>query len=526
MNEKDIIRSLSYIGDDLVSEAEDKKAKAHFRLLRSRQRRFTSVAACLLIATLIFPSAIFLTQLDSNNKGNDGQPPSLTDISDTESNRPNFGEDILLSILPTKNALELSAGYVSLFDKESSPPNSTAPADTTAGVPAVSTPGAVAPPKDTTVSELPIISPELYKEYTDVFLKFSLNTFRNSLGDRGENTVISPLSALTCLAMIANGADGDTRAEIERAVGCEIDELNEALRSYTKYICFNNSPIKSANSLWIKNTGGLKISEIFLKKNAYYYGAKVYSAPFDSKTPDEVNKWCEDSTGGAIKDLTKELSPQTVMLLINAMLFEDGWENEYTEKNIIKDFLFTNYDGSSSKVTALESFEKIYISDNGASGFVKNYADGRFSFALIVPKGDTDVYEYTANLRTDTWKALWASRQETTVAVIFPEFSCESETDLASTARKLGISLMFSPENADFSGIGALSSGRLYFDMFKQKASLSVDRNGSFGGAGSIGGGSESTGIKSVDAAKPFIYAIVDNETGLPIFMGCVADLG
>jgi len=523
MNEKDLFRSFSYIGEDIISEAGGRAAEIHFAEQRRKKNRFISVAACFLIAVILFPSVIFMSQLaPAKNGGFDSAPKSTSALTTP----PELWGDRLIYVSPGRNTLELSAGYPSVFDEESEPPKVTLPSSTSAGTPAVSTPGAVAPPNVTTEPELPEISPELYKEYTDVFLKFSLNTFRNSLGEKGDNTVVSPLSALTCLAMIANGADGETQTEIENAIGCNIEELNKALLSYVKYICLNNSPVKCANSLWIKNESGLNINEGFLRKNAYYYGAKVFSAPFDNTTLKDVNRWCGESTGGSIKELLSEISPSTVMLLINAMLFEDSWEEEYTEKNIIKDFMFTNYDGSHSKVTALESFEDIYISDDRASGFVKSYADDRFSFVLIVPNKETDVYEYTSELRTDTWKRLWGSRQETKVAVIFPEFSCECETDLSSTAKKLGIKRMFSDEDADLSGIGRLNSGRLYFDMFKQKASLSVDRNGSFGGAGSVGGGSEAVGVKSVDAAKPFIYAIVDNETGLPIFMGCVANLG
>ena len=54
---------------------------------------------------------------------------------------------------------------------------------------------------------------------------FAVRLFRKSLKD-GENTLVSPLSVLSALAMTANGARGDTLAEMEKVLGMRTEELN------------------------------------------------------------------------------------------------------------------------------------------------------------------------------------------------------------------------------------------------------------------------------------------------------------
>ncbi len=53
---------------------------------------------------------------------------------------------------------------------------------------------------------------------------FGVNLFQHCLDSEG-NTLISPISVLYALAMTANGAAGETKAEMEAVLGADTDAL-------------------------------------------------------------------------------------------------------------------------------------------------------------------------------------------------------------------------------------------------------------------------------------------------------------
>ena len=57
---------------------------------------------------------------------------------------------------------------------------------------------------------------------------FAVRLFKESMG-QDENTLLSPISVLYALSMTANGADGNTLAQMEDVLGMSVDELNNHL---------------------------------------------------------------------------------------------------------------------------------------------------------------------------------------------------------------------------------------------------------------------------------------------------------
>ena len=83
-----------------------------------------------------------------------------------------------------------------------------------------------------------------------IMTDFAVRLFQKSVKE-GENTLISPLSVISALAMTANGADGETLEQMEKVFGMSKEELNAYLYNYT-----NNLPqgdkykLNLANSIW------------------------------------------------------------------------------------------------------------------------------------------------------------------------------------------------------------------------------------------------------------------------------------
>ena len=76
-------------------------------------------------------------------------------------------------------------------------------------------------------------------EFLDSQYGFATELFKKTyMADKGNNTLVSPLSVMLALSMTANGADSETLSEMEKVLGQNIplDSLNEYLKGYTSLL--------------------------------------------------------------------------------------------------------------------------------------------------------------------------------------------------------------------------------------------------------------------------------------------------
>lgn len=178
---------------------------------------------------------------------------------------------------------------------------------------------------DLTSSEYAKISPK--EELT----QFSIELLQENFKDK--NILISPLSIISALGMTANGADGQTKTQMEQVFGTDVDTLNDYLYAYiTGLPDTKDNQINLANSIWIRDNNGLKVKSDFLKTTKTYYDSQVYQAPFDNKTKNQINEWVKKETDGMIpKILEKAPSKEAVMYLVNALSFDGKWAEPYRD---------------------------------------------------------------------------------------------------------------------------------------------------------------------------------------------------
>ncbi len=371
---------------------------------------------------------------------------------------------------------------------------------------------------------------ELDDDFRLAMANFSLSLFGKTLTKDEENDLCSPLSAILCLAMIANGADGDTKTQMESAFGMDLDTLNRALYAYTSSLySADDCKVNIADSIWFRDgNGDLTVNPDFLQTNADWYDAEVYAAPFDSSTVKDINNWCKKETDGMIDKIIDDIGESTVMYLINALCFDAKWAKEY-EKSDIHDYTFHNYDGTQTTVDMLYSEEHIYFSAEGVSGFAKNYKGGKYRFVGLLPDENVDVYDYMASLDGQAFLDLLDGGERATVYVKMPEFTYETSMNLNAALKAMGINDMFSASDADFSKLGSVKDGNIFCSEVDQKTFIEVSRNGTKAAAVTWGkmeatcaGPDE---ILYVTLDRPFVYAIVDTETNLPLFIGAVTTL-
>ena len=368
--------------------------------------------------------------------------------------------------------------------------------------------------------------------FTQSQMRLAVELFQSSvLESKDENVLISPLSIQLALAMTANGADGDTKAEMEALLGGEIslEDLNEYLYSYV-----NNLPsaekykLQIANSIWFRDDEGrLQVEKDFLQKNADYYGAQAYKAAFDDQTMKDINNWVKDHTDGMIDSILDQIDEDAVMYLINALVFDAEWQHVYDKSDVYKG-KFTNIDGAEKQVDMMHSEETVYLQDENATGFMKPYSGSKYNFAVLLPNEGEDIYEYIAGLTGEELMETLSTPQLGMVMATLPKFSYEYELTMNDVLKELGMPSAFSGSTADFSKMAHSSRGNIYIGEVLHKTFISVDELGTKAGAVTkVQMNDESAPMSEwvVTLNRPFVYMIIDNETNLPVFIGTVMDV-
>ncbi len=363
-------------------------------------------------------------------------------------------------------------------------------------------------------------------------MRLAVELFQSSvLESKDENVLISPLSIQLALAMTANGADGNTKAEMEALLGDEIslEDLNEYLYSYV-----NNLPsaekykLQIANSIWLRDDEGrLQVEKDFLQKNADYYGAQAYKSAFDDQTLKDINNWVKDHTDGMIDSILDQIDEDAVMYLINALVFDAEWQHVYDKSDVYKG-KFTNIGGTEKHVDMMHSEETVYLQDENAIGFMKPYSGSKYNFAVLLPNEGVDIYEYIAGLTGEELMETLSTPQLGMVMATLPKFSYEYELTMNDVLKELGMPSAFIGDTADFSKMAHSSRGNIYIGDVLHKTFISVDELGTKAGAVTkVQMNDESAPMSEwvVTLNRPFVYMIIDNETNLPVFIGTVMDV-
>ncbi len=347
--------------------------------------------------------------------------------------------------------------------------------------------------------------------------------------DAGKNTILSPTSVLFALAMTANGANGNTLAQMEDVLGMSLEELNTTLPGALCEKSGEKYKLNLANSIWFTQERGFEANQEFLQTNAEYYGAEIYQTEFNDEAKKVINAWVKDETDGMIEDILDEIASDAIMYLVNAVAFDAEWQRIYFDFNV-HEGTFTNEKGETQDAEFMHSEEGCYLQDEHATGMLKYYADRKYAFVAMLPEKGMSVADYVKTLDGAGIQKMLADKESTIVKVRLPKFTCESAYSMVDILKELGMSDAFGLE-ADFTGMGTVPPERIiHINRVLHKAKIEVNERGTKAGAATIvemtdGAAMPPERMMEVYLDRPFVYMIIDCENNLPVFMGTVMDL-
>ena len=360
---------------------------------------------------------------------------------------------------------------------------------------------------------------------------FGVRLFQTSM-EEGKNTLISPLSVLYALAMTANGADGETLAQMQQVLGMDSDDLNCYMLAYMDLLPeAEEYKMSLANSIWFKDDPNFTVNESFLQTNADYYGSSIYKAAFDEGTRNDINNWVKEHTDEMIPEILDEIPDEAIMYLVNALAFESQWDDVYDEFQV-RDGIFTKEDGTNQDVEMMHADEYKYLSDDLATGFIKYYEGRKYAFAALLPNEDVTVQQYVDSLTGSHLQKMLADPEEIQVFTCIPKFESEYDIEMSEVLQEMGMTDAFDWRIADFSKLGTynVDGMNICINRVLHKTFISVAEQGTKAGAATAvemvaEGAAEIQEYREVILDRPFVYILIDCETNLPFFIGTMMDV-
>src|SRR5262249_8318624 len=160
--------------------------------------------------------------------------------------------------------------------------------------------------------------------------------------------------------------------------------LNDRLKEIEKGGKVN---LNIANSLWSEQR--YPILESFLKLNRDFYQAEVRAVDFSGgaeQVRQEINSWIAKTTHDKIHDLIQpgQLSPQTTLVLCNAIYFKGTWTFQFDSK-ATGPMPFHAKSGDVDVMMMSRTMDVRSQQVENAALFALPYADGSLSMFILLP---------------------------------------------------------------------------------------------------------------------------------------------
>lgn len=351
-----------------------------------------------------------------------------------------------------------------------------------------------------------------------------------SAAEPGKNAFISPYSAATALQMVAGGAVGQTKTEMDGLLGTA-GLSNEAVGQANHEIAASlntgntNVILTTVNAVWYQRDFAVDTNFVIRTKAAF--GATF--DPLDFKNPNSVgiiNQWASDQTHGRIDHLADGLDPESTRLfLANAVYFKGKWSDPFDVSGT-QNHPFHLRGGGEVQVPMM-SKERTFSHRKGTGYEAVRlpYQDENLGMYVFLPDTNSSPEKLLDILNGDRWKRVTKPGFKDELGVLLlPKFKFDYTVLLNDPLKKLGMARAFDSEKADFGGIGK----ELYISTVLQKAFVEVKEEGTEAAAVTeIAVQAEGIEMSPPEefhmtVDRPFVFLIEDNKTGVILFMGVV----
>jgi len=362
--------------------------------------------------------------------------------------------------------------------------------------------------------------------------QFAMNFFGTVLQQDtvSDNKLISPFSIYMALSMLYNGSGGATRDSIAGTLalaGISAEQLNAVSKALILQMPSEDSKVSLsvANSLWYQQNGPRPLQG-FLDTIGSEYNGHLQSLNFsDPSSVGTINSWVADNTDNKITSILNSLSPADIMVLVNAIYFNGAWDY-YINPAGTNNQPFYPSNGSTVSVPTMDIAATLRTYNDPTYIMIElPYGSGKsFDMYVALPANQqlpisSFAFSFTASVLSGAISRLDSQKIE----VLLPKWELTwSIPNMLTNLNALGMGIA-SGTNADFSN---MSSTPMYLSRAIHKTYIDVTEEGTEAAAATGLATATVLGpaIHAIQVNHPFLYFIVEKQTGAILFMGTMND--
>ncbi|XP_043927979.1 serpin E3 [Protopterus annectens] len=356
------------------------------------------------------------------------------------------------------------------------------------------------------------------------------------------NLIVSPTSISTSLGLLQLGAQGNTFAQLENALGYNAHD--RCAQDFLRYVYkeLDNSSqhalIKLANTLFIQT--GTHLLPHFKDAAALWTNSSLQLANFSDhiQTASVISNWLTTNNAGKLNNQMYHIldlfsggkvgSAVPQLAVITTVYFKTSWQSQFSVTDT-QSLLFTDSEGSILKVPMMHqradvnygqfkiiSGQKITVLElpyieNTASMFVVLPVDRKTALRLIEPYITAkSIADWTKNMK------------RTTMDIFIPRFRLQNLLNLKNVLSSIGITDLFDPCKANLKGIS--DQENLYVSEAIHEVRITANENGSKASASTVMMLLKRSRTPVFKADRPFFFFLRQTTTDSILFMGRVTN--
>lgn len=351
------------------------------------------------------------------------------------------------------------------------------------------------------------------------------------------NIVLSPHSIGSALSMVLAGAHGDTAKAISNALDLNLSPADLAAA--------NASLITDLKSASGKDSATLNSANALIEVKPHVVGAvfrallqKNYAAEAFSGNVEAINRWIAQKTSGKISHMLDSLPDGTGLVLANAAYFKAFWQYPFDKADTANGtfHLTATQDVQVPMMHHEDHFALVKGKDFKAIRLPYRSVDGRLGMIVVLPAAVDGLANVIGELGPKQIAELFVQLGTagfSDVQLQLPRFHAGYQTSLAAPLKKAGMGLAFDMQKADFRGMTGRPPAELGVAIADVIHSAVIDVNEESSEAAAA------TTVTVVATAmvnenrpppepfivdRPFLFFIVDQQTGAVLFQGRIAD--
>ena len=339
------------------------------------------------------------------------------------------------------------------------------------------------------------------------------------------NAVSSPVSIGTAFSLSRAGASADTGATLDDIFGFPEAGVHDGANAVDLRLAEASAgptTLEVANRLFPDH--GFSLLPEFLHTAAAQYGAALQ--PIDTAdgaaAADTINGWVSQSTRGLIPTIvTERVVQDQKLVLVNTVYLKADWTEPFLPE-LTRDGQFTTGDDRSVTVPFMRDREPVrrrFARLEDADAVELPYQGGELAMWLIVPHHPAGLAAVEESLDAAALTALHNAAQAGLVDLTMPKWEQTlPPTDLFGWLCPLGFCA-----GAGFDGIAP----GIFITAALHGAKVIVDEKGTEAAAATAMSFAESgppPADLTVVADRPFLWAIVHQDTGALLFVGRLVD--